>query len=295
MSRRLWGFASQYLGNETALFSALPIVHIDADGDRWLVPRGARWTEREKSLVVDNELEASSLGTRLEPPPPWEVRDGDELVLMGPTYFDRLSALGIQLPERAWYLTNSNFRVAIGADGELEGLSRAIDEQVIARFWQMMRAANGRPSSAQAAKDPGRVQRSGDQLLPPPVGVLNALSIIGASPTADRLEYFSASLATKKRFEPKSNTDVSVTLALGAVELGVDERQLEMLLDSQIAVRLGVHARLHDRESGRKVALTIARVALGLDAIEDETYFYRTIDGTLGVILDEESFEALRA
>jgi hypothetical protein len=52
---------------------------------------------------------------------------------------------------------------------------------------------------------------------------------------------------------------------------------------------------MQEGEAGRQVALRIARVAMGLDSMNGDRCFYRASDGVLGLVLDEESFQALRA
>jgi hypothetical protein len=47
--------------------------------------------------------------------------------------------------------------------------------------------------------------------------------------------------------------------------------------------------------AGKQVAERVARVAMGLDPINGDGHFYRAADGTLGLIVDEDSFHALKA
>lgn len=274
MGHRVWGFVGQYLGNEDAFVKAFPIVYVDA-GSHWLVPRGTDWRAGTRALVVESEEEARSLGMPLEPSPPWEVEDGDELLMAGPSYLKKLAALDISTPASQWYETGSGFRLAVESDESFSAISRDVDRQALARFWEHVNPIKAQHNVV-------------------PEAVLYALRIIGVSPTVDRLDYFAASIVLQRWFSRGSDDDLAVTTALGAGELGISAEEFEAMIDDRIAMRRAARILLlQGGRTGREAALRISRAAMGLDIITNETEFYFADDGTMGLIVDEQTLAAL--
>ena len=73
----------------------------------------------------------------------------------------------------------------------------------------------------------------------------------------------------------------------GSVARNLDERT-----DTDAAKTPGLPL-MRGGKDGTDAWRTFTRIAIALDPVEDDPNFYRDRDGTPGVILDDESFQAL--